>query len=109
MTREIGTTGSRDTEEECVQEVPARPVVSADTEDGRGLVIISPSEYERIQAAAELYVFAERRGLRLVRADGPNGHLLSQALVLDNVLLLPPGRHPRDVLRDVGADSVVSH
>lgn len=42
---------------------------------------------------------AER--LRLVRANGPNGHLLSQALVLGSVLLLPSGRHPRDVLRDV--------
>ncbi|WP_406075212.1 hypothetical protein [Streptomyces virginiae] len=101
MTTEIGTTGSWDTEEESIHEVPAPPVVSTDTEDGRGPVTISSSEYERIQAAAELYVFAERRGLRLVRADGPNGHLLSQALVLDNVLLLPPGRHPRDVLRDV--------
>jgi hypothetical protein len=75
---------------------------SADTGDGRDLVTISSSEYERIQAAAELYVFAEQRGLRLIRADGPNGHLVTHALVLDNLLLLPPGRHPRDVLRDVG-------
>ncbi|MCX5380409.1 hypothetical protein [Streptomyces sp. NBC_00091] len=109
MTREIGTTGSRHMEEGSAQEVSAPPVVSTDIEDGRGLVTISSSEYERIQAAAELYVFAERRGLRLVRADGPNGHLVSQVLVVDNVLLLPPGRHPRDVLRDVGAGSGASH
>lgn len=103
MTIEIGTTGSGDTEEESIHEVPALPVVSADADDGRSLVTIPSSGYERIQAAAELYVFAERRGLRLVRADGPNGRLLPQALVLDHVLLLPPGRHPRDVLRDVAA------
>ncbi|WP_423833650.1 hypothetical protein [Streptomyces manipurensis] len=109
MTIEIGTTGSRETEEESVQAVPAPPAIPTDTEDGRGLVTISSSEYERIQAAAELYLFAERRGLRLVRADSPNGHLLSQALVLDNVILLPPGRHPRDVLRDVGAGSGANH
>ncbi|MFB6514195.1 hypothetical protein ACFCW4_33210 [Streptomyces virginiae] len=109
MTIEIGATGSRDTEREGIQEVPAPPVASTDTEDRRGPVTISSSEYERIQAAAELYVFAERRGLQLVRADGPNGHLVSQALVLGNLLLLPPGRHPRDVLRAVGAVSGVSY
>ncbi|MBT2451794.1 hypothetical protein J7F03_32970 [Streptomyces sp. ISL-43] len=102
MTIEFGTSGSRGTEEETVQEAPAPSVASADTGDGHDAVTISSSEYERIQAAAELYVFAEKRGLRLVRADGPNGHLLTHALVLDNLLVFPPGRHPRDVLRDVG-------
>lgn len=102
MTIELSIMSSRGTEDESVQEAPAPSVASADTGEGRDLVTISSSEYERIQAAAELYVFAEQRGLQLVRADGPNGHLVTHALVLGNLLLLPPGRHPRDVLRDVG-------
>ncbi|MER6449447.1 hypothetical protein [Streptomyces venezuelae] len=79
----------------------ASSVASGGAGDGRAPVIVSAREYEWIQAAAELYVFAEQRGLRLVRADGPNGHLVTHALVIDNLLLLPPGRHPRDVLCDV--------
>ncbi|MFG2875154.1 hypothetical protein ACGFYU_09105 [Streptomyces sp. NPDC048337] len=105
MMNETPTTGFRD---ESTQEPSAPSVVSVDLGDGRGVVTISSPEYDRIQAAAELYVFAEKRGLRLVRADGPNGYLVSQALVLDNVLLLPPDRHPRDVLCDlrVGSEAV---
>ncbi|MEW1616330.1 MULTISPECIES: hypothetical protein [unclassified Streptomyces] len=102
MTIEFAPTGSRGTEEVSVQEAPEPSVASANTEGGGDLGTISSSEYERIQAAAELYVFAERRGLQLVRADGPNGHLVTHGLVLGNLLLFPPGRHPRDVLRDVG-------
>lgn len=60
-------------------------------------------EFLRIFAAAQLYVFAEKRRLRIVRADGPNGHLLTEAMVVDGLLLVPPGRSPQDTLRDVGA------
>ncbi|MBT2478569.1 hypothetical protein [Streptomyces sp. ISL-94] len=107
MTNETRTTSFRGTGDESIQEESAPSVVSVDLGEGRGVVTISSLEYERIQAAAELYVFAERRGLRLVRADGPNGYLVSQALVLADVLLLPPGRHPREVLRDLSAGSGV--
>ncbi|MGW2584375.1 hypothetical protein ACWCYZ_24130 [Streptomyces virginiae] len=103
MTHETGTTRFTGSGSEIRE--PAHSVVSVDLGEGPGVVTISSLEYERIQAAAELCVYAERRGLRLVRADGPNGHLVPQALVLADLLLLPPGRHPRDVLRDIGAGS----
>lgn len=99
MTIEIGTNGFRDAAEEG----------GGDEKDQHDDAVISPARYEWIYAAAELYVAAEQRGLRLVRADGPRAHLLSEAQVLDNVLLFPPGRHPRDVLRDIGADSERYH
>ncbi|MEU2873348.1 hypothetical protein ABZ769_29805 [Streptomyces olivoreticuli] len=109
MAIKIGTHGFRATEEEDRQQLPASPVAPMENEDQHGVVVIPSSEFDWIQAAAELFVFAERRSLRLVRADGPNGHLLSQGLVLDNLLLFPPDRHPRDVLRDVDAGSDVGH
>ncbi|MCX5123567.1 MULTISPECIES: hypothetical protein [unclassified Streptomyces] len=60
-------------------------------------------EFSRILALAELQGFAEKRVLRIVRADGPNAHLLTKALVVDGVLLVPPCQSPRDTLRDVVA------
>ncbi|WP_266665372.1 hypothetical protein [Streptomyces sp. NBC_01443] len=69
------------------------------SQDAAGTV----QEFLRIFALAELHVFAEGRGLRIVRADGPNAHLLTEALVVDGLLLVPPGQSPQDTLRDVGA------
>ncbi|MBT2470269.1 hypothetical protein J7E97_20925 [Streptomyces sp. ISL-66] len=108
MTNETRTTSFWGTDNESFQEEPAPSVTSVGLGEGRGVVTISSLEYERIQAAAELCVYAERRGLRLVRADGPNGHLVSQALVLADILLLPLGRHPRDALLDLRAGSGVA-
>ena len=105
MTIEVGTNGFSDAEEEGGRQVLASPVASTEKDVQCGDAAISPERREWIQAAAELYVAAEERGLRLVRADGPNAHLLTEALVFDNVLLFPSGRHPRDVLSDIGADS----
>ncbi|WP_326811035.1 hypothetical protein OIE62_23110 [Streptomyces scopuliridis] len=109
MTIEIGTNSFKATEEEGSRQTPDSAVAPTEKKDQHDDTVISSARYEWIQAAAELYVFVERRGLRLVRPDGPNGHLLSEALVLDNVLLLPPGRHPREMLCDIGADSGGSH
>ncbi|MEV4503828.1 hypothetical protein [Streptomyces klenkii] len=109
MTIKIDTCGFRATEGEHNQQLPASAVAPTEDEDQHDAVVISSAEFDWIQAAAELFVFAERRGLRLLRADGPNGHLLSQGLVLDNLLLFPPDRHPRDVLRDVDAGSGAGH
>ncbi|MEV8392940.1 MULTISPECIES: hypothetical protein [unclassified Streptomyces] len=109
MTIEIGTNGFRGAKEAYGRQPLASPMASTEKDDQRGDAGISPERYEWIQAAAELYVAAETRGFRLVRADGPNAHLLTEALVFDNVLLFPPGRHPRDVLSDIGADSGGCH
>ncbi|MEV7169890.1 hypothetical protein AB0O18_09365 [Streptomyces sp. NPDC093224] len=98
MAIETGTDGCNSN-----QQAPGSAAALPDSKEQRDRVV-SEAEYAWLQAAAELYVFAEQRGLLLVRADGPNGHLLSQAMVFDSVLLLPPGRHPKDVLQDVGAD-----
>ncbi|GHB32701.1 hypothetical protein [Streptomyces chryseus] len=102
MTTAIGTTDSGSSDDSDSREEPGSSAVPVDAQDGGCSPVISPSEHDWIQAAAELYVFAERRGLRIVRADGPNADLLTQAMVFEGVLLFPPDRHPRDVLRDVG-------
>ncbi|MFD4242667.1 hypothetical protein ACFWP3_13860 [Streptomyces sp. NPDC058525] len=97
MTTESGTDGCSSN-----QQAPGSAAALPESKEQRNRVV-SAAEYAWIQAAAELYVFAEQRGLRLVRADGHNRYLLSQAMVFDSVILLPPGRHPKDVVQDVGA------
>ncbi|MFE9368423.1 hypothetical protein ACFYM2_01365 [Streptomyces sp. NPDC006711] len=97
MTTETGTNSGNSN-----QRMPGSAAAQPDSKEQRDRVVPA-AEYAWLRAAAELYVFAEQRGLRLLRADGPNRHLLTQAMVVDSVLLLPPGRHPKDVLQDVGA------
>ncbi|RBM18940.1 hypothetical protein [Streptomyces sp. PT12] len=59
--------------------------------------------FHRVFSLAQLCVLAESRGLRITHADGPTGHFITEALIIDDLLLIPPGQPPEETLRDLTA------
>ncbi|RKN10170.1 hypothetical protein [Streptomyces radicis] len=59
--------------------------------------------FHRVFSLAQLHVLAESRGLRITHAEGPTGHFLTEALIVEDLLLIPPGQPPEETLRDLTA------